>query len=175
MADLAKKLNITNGEGWYNLSWTILEQHKGERLLQLYGYSTPRLLSNLCPEYIPACRATVSRITHELHLSKVEDLLQHHQYPHNMSQLLTSLTTSKHGSHSCFGSMDSLSLNVYPTLTLTVIVLECCFPELNITSPSKSKHVTGYWNDLNNQRRFLTDLALKLSILDDHSGLHRIH
>ncbi len=40
------------------------------------------------------------------------------------------------------------------------------FPELNVEVPARSKSLPrGYWKDINNQRTFLTNLSVKLSIL----------
>ncbi len=42
-----------------------------------------------------------------------------------------------------------------------------CFPELNLPNPSKPRYVPywGYWKNINNQRAFFDNLAVKLSIL----------
>ncbi len=52
MDDLAKKLNITNIEEWYNITGKIMRQYGGFELLRMYNNSTKTLLSSVYPEYL---------------------------------------------------------------------------------------------------------------------------
>ncbi len=52
MDDLAKKLNITNQDGWYNIkSHTVHEYGGGGLLLNKYNNSLTKLLASVYPEY----------------------------------------------------------------------------------------------------------------------------
>ncbi len=72
---LAKKLDITSPEGWYNIRNSTLRQHNGSILLERYQNSMSKMLIKLYPEYQQACRNSVLQLVQDLKLSSVEDLL----------------------------------------------------------------------------------------------------
>ncbi len=49
---LAKKLNITDQEGWYKITKQTLKQHGGSGLFEYYNNSVSEILKNLFPEYL---------------------------------------------------------------------------------------------------------------------------
>ncbi len=49
---LAKTLNITDQEGWYQVTWNTWVHHGGETLLKKYNSSPYKLLSTLYPKYL---------------------------------------------------------------------------------------------------------------------------
>ncbi len=51
MDSLAKKLNITDQEAWYKVTWSTLSQNGVDKLLQLYNESPTRLITSVYPEY----------------------------------------------------------------------------------------------------------------------------
>ncbi len=54
MDNLAKKLNITDHQGWYQVTSTVLQHHGGKGLLAHYDFSPSKLLKSVYPEY-PKC------------------------------------------------------------------------------------------------------------------------
>jgi len=77
MDDLAKKLNITDSEGWYNITGSTLQEHGGGGLLiGKYNGSVYQLLKEVYPQYQESCRNFVLRIVRDLKLDKVEDVLK---------------------------------------------------------------------------------------------------
>ncbi len=52
MDDLAKQLNITDQEGWFNVTTNTLKQHRGTSLLHKYHDSVTKLISSVYPEYL---------------------------------------------------------------------------------------------------------------------------
>ncbi len=49
---LAKKLNITCQDGWYNVTYQTLKQHGGKKLLDKYNGSPSKLLQTVYSEYV---------------------------------------------------------------------------------------------------------------------------
>ncbi len=49
--DIAKKLHITDKEGWYNVTDKTLKKHGGLELMRMYN-SRSRLLKSVYPEYL---------------------------------------------------------------------------------------------------------------------------
>ncbi len=52
MDNLAKKLNITNLDGWYTVQAKTIEQHGGYGLLHKYSNSPRKLITTVYPEYL---------------------------------------------------------------------------------------------------------------------------
>ncbi len=74
--DLSIKLNIQDPQDWYKLTAKVLQEHGGYGLLRSkYNGSVTTLLSQLVPEYKNACRELLMRAVRDLHLAKVEELL----------------------------------------------------------------------------------------------------
>ncbi len=74
ITQLAKKLSITNEEGWYNITHKTLQEHGGAGLINHYE-SLSKLLTTLCPEYTQMCRTLVMKIVHDLKLAQVKDVI----------------------------------------------------------------------------------------------------
>ncbi len=51
MDTLAKKLHITDQEGWYSITSLAIRAHGGHGLLKRYNRSVPTLVSSILPEY----------------------------------------------------------------------------------------------------------------------------
>jgi hypothetical protein len=52
MNDLAKKLNITDYEGWYTVTNRTIRQHGGHGILNQYSQSVSKALAAIYPEYL---------------------------------------------------------------------------------------------------------------------------
>ncbi len=72
---LAKKLNLTDGKSWCQLTSSLLDQHGGAALKQKYNGSIGKLLAHLNPNYKSMCRNVVQDIARELKLSTLEDIV----------------------------------------------------------------------------------------------------
>ncbi len=48
---LAKRLQITDQDGWYNVTQTTFKKYGASALLELYRYSPSAMLSAVFPEY----------------------------------------------------------------------------------------------------------------------------
>ncbi len=73
MNDLAKKLSITDTEGWFGITWATLRENEGSGLLKKYNNSLPKLLGTVYPYYQQICRDFILGIVSDLKLSKVQD------------------------------------------------------------------------------------------------------
>ncbi len=51
LEDLAKKLKITDQQGWFNVTPEVIIQHGGASILEQYNNSLNALLSTVYPEY----------------------------------------------------------------------------------------------------------------------------
>ncbi len=58
--ELAKKLNILDQAGWYNVSRGIISDHGGAGLITKYGGSVKKLLMHVYPEYPKSCTSLSS-------------------------------------------------------------------------------------------------------------------
>ncbi len=75
LADLGKILNITDPEGWLNVTKNVFKQHGGAGLLKKFQNSTCKLLTNIHPPYKELCRNFVNSIVNDLKLSNVADVI----------------------------------------------------------------------------------------------------
>ncbi len=123
MEQLAKKLNITEPEGWYTITRQSLQQHGAYGLLQKYNGSLIKLLKAIYPQYkwditkfnqlprgywndIDNQRAFMAQLAKTLNITHTKDWFR-----------LTATTLMQHGGSRLlqkYGSLSKLLVNVCP-------------------------------------------------------------
>ncbi len=189
--DLAHKLNITDQEGWFQVTGPMIKKHGGVGLLHKYKYSVSKVLSSVLPEYKKACTTFVYSIVQDQKLQRVEDIvnvpLEYHCVSHCVQFPIFDafIFEIAYGNFKNEGIKNrKLNLVIHLWIHHTrylqargpnlmrqhdhsiTRVLSTCFPELSLNIPRKTSVAYGYWKDIKNQRKFFDDLAKKLCIVE---------
>ncbi len=173
MENLAKKLNITDQDGWYNVTALVVQQNGGHDILNMYNGSLGNLLSTIYPTY-PV------HIVHDIHLfihkwdqtkfgSRVSsghwrDPANHQAFMNQIAKHLNithqeqwyAVTTKQLQQHGGSGLLTKYGGS-------RVKLFAALFPQYKWDT-SRFKLPQGHWNSVANQRSFLDHIATKLNI-----------
>ncbi len=77
---LSKDLNITDPRDYFKVTWSMIKKHRGVRLLIGKYKSIGDLFATLLPDYRIACREVVMKISQDLKIARVEEIVDHGKY-----------------------------------------------------------------------------------------------
>ena len=161
---LSEELNINKYDDWYNVTYNDIVNKHGKMIIEYYGTYTDLIIkSNPNYNWLPWKFKTITNgyfddkenqnkyinwLSKELNINKYEDWynVTYKDFVNNNGKSLLAIYNHSH-----------------------IKLITSLFPDYNWL-PWKFKNIpNGYWKDLNNQRKFLEQVAIEVGIknLDD--------
>ncbi len=144
---LAKRLDITNHEGWYNVIQSVFLMHGGGGLLKKYGGSPSKLLTKVYPEYPLTKEQLFMSLCHSERLFMMLFLF---------SSQIRRIWLEKRNN----------------IINILVHIIIYKWDMKRFSEHQRHRVSVGHWNTLANQRSFMNALARKLNITTQEEWYH---